>query len=267
MQTGYQGVTTLTKGLTYDGGMYEWYYALAEDIETEPLLGVNQELVTEPTLKAGKTWYGPVRVPDNSLGFIENQEKVKAGIYYKQKVDGYQPGDGRGNRIVLENMAHHRFIVVGKQRSGGFFLYIGSVESPLEFDHNYDGGKGYLTTSKTVFSFSGDSLQKALILPSFLGQTSTPAPGDVAPGGSSGTGDTSNQTETIPFVGTNVVTIGWNAGRKALFGNFPLIQVWFKDGSIYTLSSVPITCDAPPPATTLFTIDLTGVAEGFVQIK
>lgn len=267
MQTGYTGLTTLYRNLSYDGGFCEWYYIPKEDIAVWPSLNTAQELSAEPTLGAGKSWYGPVKVPNNTVGFTETIDRQKPGHYYKQKVDGSQPGDSRSNRVILENMPYHQYIVAGKVRAGGYWVILGNPESGLVFDINSDTGRGAAASPKNTISFTGESLVKALILPSFGGQPSTPAPDDPGstPGG--GTTDGPNKSETIPFTGVSEVTINWNDTRKDLFGNFPLIQVWFKDGSIYSLAQVPITCYADPPDTTFFTVYLTGVSEGFIQIK
>jgi hypothetical protein len=269
MQTGYSGINTFYSGLQYDGGFVEWYYIPKEKIAVWPSLKNNQELDAEPQLVGGATWYGPVKVPQSTVGFIETQERSSAGPFYKIAVEGIQPGEGRENRIILENMPYYEFIVVGKLRAGGFWVMIGNKESGLQFDHKSDNGKGFFNAAKNEFSFIGEAIHKALILPSFILQPSTPSPDapDVDPGGG-GSGDTTtNSTETIEFNNTDSVVIPWTNERKASFGIFPLIQVWFDDGLKFSIANVPIICDQAPPLTTSFTIDLTGVGSGFIQIK
>lgn len=267
MQTGYSGLNTLYSGLQYDGGFLEWYYIPKEKISVWPTLKNNQELENEPQLVGGASWYGPVKVPQSTVGFVENQDLAPAGPFYKIMVEGIHFGEGRQNRVILENMPYHEFIVVGKLRAGGFWVMIGNKECGLQFGHKSDNGKGYFNTTKNEIAFSGEYIHKALILPSFELSPSTPSPGapEVDPGGA--IGDGANVTETIDFETTDSVVIPWTAERKAVFGNFPLIQVWFDDGLKFSLANVPITCDQAPPLTTSFTIDLTGIGSGFIQIK
>lgn len=267
MQTGYSGLNTLYSGLLYDGGFVEWYYIPKEKISVWPALKNNQELVDEPQLVGGASWFGPVKVPQSTVGFTEIQDLSPAGPFYKIQVEGIQFGEGRENRVILENMPYHEYIVVGKLRAGGFWILLGNKECGLQFGHKFDTGKGYFNTTKNELAFSGESIHKGLILPSFELSPSTPSPGlpEVDPGAPAGDG--ANQTETIEFTGTGAVVIPWTTDRKAAFGNFPLIQVWFDDGTHFSLANVPIICDQAPPLTTSFTIDLTGFGNGFIQIK
>lgn len=267
MQTGYAGLNTLYSGLLYDGGFVEWYYIPKEKISVWPSLKNNQELAEEPQLVFGASWYGPVKVPQSTVGFSETLDRNAAGPFYKILVEGIQFGEGRENRVILENMPYHEFIIVGKLRAGGFWVMIGNKESGLDFGHKTDNGKGYFNTSKNEIAFSGESIQKALILPSFGLAPSTPSPGFPGADPGSPSGDSSNQTETIPFSNTDSVLIPWTNDRKNAFGNFPLIQVWFNDSGYFSIANVPIRCDQAPPLTTSFTIDLTGVGSGFIQIK
>lgn len=270
LQSGYTGITAFTKGLLYDAGWCEFYFTPVENIDQWPtVLPLTQELDGEPTLKVGTSWYGPIIIANPQLGFKETQEKAAAGIYYKAQIDGFYPGDGRASRINLENMPYHRYAIVGKQRAGGMFLLLGGADCGLDFNHNYSTGRGN-NLALTEFSFSGELLNKAMVLPSFGSQTSTPMPGYTPPSGGSGGGGstpTFNQTEIIEFTNQTSLTILWNSTRKAKFGSFPIIEVWFKDGLVYTLANIPITVDAAPPDTAMFSIDLTGSSDGFVVIK
>lgn len=267
MQTGYSGLNTLYSGLLYDGGFVEWYYIPKEKISVWPALKNNQELDAEPQLVFGAAWHGPVKVPQSTVGFSEIQDQSPAGPFYKIQVEGIQFGEGRENRVILDNMAYHEFIVVGKLRAGGFWIMLGNKECGLQFGHKTDNGKGYFNTSKNELAFAGESINKGLILPSFGMAPSTPSPGSPGSGSGAPSGGAANQTETIIFSGTGSVVIPWTSERKAAFGNFPLIQVWFNDSTHYSLANVPIICDYAPPATTSFTIDLTGFSSGFIQIK
>jgi hypothetical protein len=272
LQSGYKGVSAFTKGLIYEAGWCEFYYTPIENIDIWPTLSpLTQELNGEPILKAGTSWYGPINIANQQLGYKESQEKSTAGVYYKIQLDGFYPGDGRASRVNLENMPYHRFVIVGKQRAGGIFLLIGSPDGGLDFSHNFLTGRGN-TATISDFIFSGDLLNKAFVLPSFGSQTSTPMPGDTGggsggTGGTGGTGDIPNNYEIITFTDQASMSIYWTDARKLLFGNMPIIEVWFFDGLYYQLANIPIKVDALPPSISVITIDFTGITSGFILIK
>lgn len=265
-QNGITSIHGLNRGLPYQGGLCKWWYVPVSDVaQWYPVSLITQKIETEPLLKTGKTWYGPIRVPDKKLGWEESQEPSKAGIFYRQKVSGFHPGDNGTSRINLQNIPYYKYAIVGKLRAGGQYILIGSRYSPLSFDHTFKssdtGGDG---TAGSSFTFVGDSAVKALLLTSFMGGTSDPD---------------FNQTytpilnprpmEQINFVNVSQVMLSWNAGRIASFGTFPLIEVWVNDGinPIYLDGTASITVDVPPPGTTVFTINLSGPTSGFIIIK
>lgn len=267
--TGYKGITTLSTNLPYYGGFCKWYYIPREYILAWPAIdATTQYLAAEPILKAQRSWFGPVQVPNDQLGFEEPMTRSGAGIYYKQKVSGFYPGDNGPSRINLENMPYHEYVVVGKQRAGGLFLVLGNDQEGMSFDADYKGGTGGKQTAGANFSFTLDSLNKGFILPSFQGINTIP-PVDGGAGGSSGPSAAGvNAKEIIEFNGESVLPIGWTDARKNTFGAFPEIQVWMKrdDNTGYDIARVPISVDKKPPDTTVFTVYLTGPAYGFVVI-
>lgn len=265
-QTGYSGITTLSANLPYEGGFCRWWYIPVQDVAFWPSINPQTGyLVGEPVLKAGKAWFGPVSVPNSKLGYKETQEKAKPGIFYKQQIEGIYPGDSPASRVNLENMAHYRFVAVGKLRAGGMHLLIGSEESWLEFDHEFTTNHD-AATAKIVFA--GETVQKALVLTEFNAASAIPPPDGSTGGDPSPTPGGANDVEVIGFTESDNITVQWNSLRSSRFGSFPLIEVWTKEAGIYTLNSiVDITIDAPPPAQSLFNISLTGPATGFIVVK
>lgn len=266
-QTGYTGITSFTKDLIYDAGWCEFYYTPIENIDQWPsVLPLTQELSGEPILKAGASWFGPILVANQQLGYKEDQQRTAAGIFYKIQVDGFYPGDGRASRVNISNMPFHRYALVGKQRAGGMFVLLGAPDSGYDFNHNFQTGRGN-PAAITEFIFSGDALSKPMILPSFGSQTSTPMPGYTPPVGGGGGGTYTPTPEIISFTAQPSISIAWNSARKLLFGSMPVIEVWFLQGLYYQLANIPITVDAPPPDTSVFNIDFGGITDGFIVIK
>lgn len=231
-----------------------------------PIDPLTQYLSGEPTLAEGKTWKGPIIVPNDQLGFQEQMQRNRAGIYYKQKVTGFYPGDGAASRINIENMPYSQYIIVGKVRAGGFFMVLGGRTNALDFATDFNQGT-HSDAAGHDFSFIGESVNKGLVLMSFSGMPATPPPDWEGSGGSGGSGTDKNQTEIITFTDAETVEIDWNSTRINKFGSFPLIEVWFLTDGVLQLANTPITCDAIPPDTTLITVNNAGPATGFVVIK
>lgn len=266
-QTGYKGVTTLSAGLPFNGGFCKWWYAKREDILAWPAIDpLTQFLSAEPSLKPGCTWYGPVKVPDGSLGFEEPTKRSGAGIYYQQKVSGFHPGDDAFSRNNIANMQYHEFVVVGLKRAGGFFLVLGHKDKGFLFNHDYSSGKGRKSTAGSDIAFTLQSINNGLVLESFSMSPATPPPSYFTATGTV-VGD-ANASEIIPFTDADAtVDIIWNSVRRAAFGDMPLIEVWqINPGGDATLFNTTISVDAAPPANTSFTVYLPGIA-GFVVIK
>lgn len=263
-QTGYLGYTTFSKGLPYNGGFCKWWYIAKEAITSFPAINpVTQYLAAEPAVS--EPWRGPVRVPQDQLGFAETLKRNSIGLYYQEKVSGYYPGVDPASWINLENMAYHEFVIVGKLRAGGMHLVIGNDQYGLILDAAFESAGN--ASAGTTFSFSGDLLNKALVLPSFTGTNV------ILPPGTTGTGttpipDDMREPEIFPFDQETQITIEWDATRKLRFGAFPVVEVWYnEDGALRLNPNAAITVDAFPPNTTLFTVALNAPGPGIVMIK
>jgi hypothetical protein len=264
-QTGYKGIAAFASGLPFNGGFCKWYYTPRENLLAMPVVDpVTQWLVTEPELIEGAGWYGPVCVPDDQLGFEEISTRTTAGLYYKQRAYGFHPGDNGNSRINLENLPYYEFVVVGKLRAGGLWLVLGTDKLGLQLDADFKSGDGAINTAGNQFAFSISSVSRALILPSFLGNNTTPP----ADGGGSTDNTVANQTEIIYFADVSSVDVTWTGSRAARFGAFPEIEVWFNnDTGGSNIAWVPITVDAPAPAQTQFTIYNGSNQSGFIILK
>lgn len=264
-QTSYLGIVPLHRNTDYAGGFCQFFYIPVEDIDVFPRISsVSQQLTAEPSLKAGKTWFGPIKVPRDKLGFTEVPKRTKAGPYYEIKFTGVQLGDSANSRINLENMPYHRYLVAAKVRAGGYYVLIGSPDSFLQFVADYNSGAGPADTAQSQISFSTEQISKALILPSFTADSTAPSPGgDDDPIDE----EAMNKKEIIPFVNQATINIPWTATRQANFGNYPIIQVWILDGDEYYLHTAgEILPDQPAPAFTELTIRLGGNPTGFIVI-
>jgi len=265
-QNGIIGIRGFHRGLPYLGGFCQWWFIPAAHVATfYPVSLITQKMETEPLLKAGKNWMGPIRVPDKKLGWEESQERSKAGIFYRHKVSGFHAGDNGASRINLQNMAYPTYCIVGKLRAGGQYILIGNKYSGLSFDHTFKSGdNGSDGTAGSSFTFTGECSIKAVVLPTFLGGESDAdftyqPPVTLNP----------RPMEVINFTNVSQVIVSWNAGRIANFGHFPLIEVWIDDGinPIYLDGTASISVDAAPPSQTAFTINLSGPVSGFIILK
>lgn len=258
-QTAYKGITTIPRLTDYIGGICQWWYTAVENIDEWPVIDpLTQEYLTAPTLVEGASWLGPVRVPNSKLGFDEKEKRTAAGRYFEISIEAFHPGDERASRVNMQNMGYHRYIIVAKQRSGGFYLLFGTPNSPLTFLNNYNSGKGANATPGSEFEFKTEIKHKTPGLAEFDDDISTPPNSSVM-----------NDSEIIPFADVDEVTVEWNTTRKNRFGSFPEIEVWIDEspgGEIYKENS-NIRVDAAPPATTQFTIHLTGNATGWIVLK
>lgn len=265
-QTGIAGITTFSKAIPYTGGCCSLWYTPWQNILAWPGINpVTQVLDAEPSLKPGTNWYGPVAIPRSEIGFKEAQENSKAGAFYKQVVEGYYPGDDPLSRVNLENMAFYRYVVVLKMRAGGMHLLLGSLDSWMDFDSDFTSV--YDEASASKIAFSGESISKAFILPSF-----SPSSYVLPPGPEEGetvvTAGGANDVEYIPFTAVSTVSFAWNASRINRFGTFPLIEVWvMRDGVLTYNPVVSITTDANPPAQTVFNINMVEAETGVIIIK
>lgn len=264
-QSSFTGLKALHRNSTYWGGFCKFWYIPVESIGTFPRVNaLNQWLVDEPTLINGSTWYGPIIVPKDRLGFTETPKRSKPGIIYDYKVEGLHIGDSPESRVNLENMAHHKYLVVGKVRAGGFYMLIGTVDSPCKFDAEYKSGVSGETAGSS-FIFSTSHISKAYIMPAFIAAAEASGVGGEGDEGD----ETMNNKEIIPFVNELAVSIPWTPTRQSRFGSFPIVEVWMDDGvnPPYINMGADIIVDQPPPAFTQMDVTIGGGgASGFIVI-
>lgn len=167
--TRYQNLQTIASTTDpFIGGFCSWWYTLRENVLQWPEVNpVTQKLSDEPILKAGKAWYGPVNVPDTSVGYTETQEVDRSGLYYKQRVTGIIPGNDAASHINLQNLTYHQFIIIGKVRAGGFFLMVGGRYAGMRLDHETTTGDGQPGAPGTKLAFTTQSAFKAKVLSQF----------------------------------------------------------------------------------------------------
>lgn len=265
-QTAFTGIKPLQRNTSYIGGFCRFYYLPVQGCAVFPRVNsVNQQLVDEPGLAPGYSWFGPIIVPNDKLGFSEGFERVKAGSYYKYKMEGVHIGDSVESRVNIQNMTFHKYLVVGKVRAGGFYMLIGTVDSPCRFDPDYSTGNGPADTAKTNIVFSTEHIDKAYILPSFNADVLAPGNGS---NGNGGNGNMSNQREIIYYNNQSLVNIPWTPTRQGKFGNMPLVETWIDDGENPPFLSFggSIECDQQPPAMTEINVRIGQAASGFIVL-
>lgn len=159
-QTGYKGISKLSINTGYIGGMCKWWYTPVENILTWPAIDpLTQHAKHKPAIKDGSFWYGPVTASNRQLGFDEKQKDGMPGNYYEWKVEGQCPGD---DRINLQNLPFHKYIILGVARTGNFWYLIGTQFSPLDFVHSINTGKHWTDDVITKLLFEGENRNKAL---------------------------------------------------------------------------------------------------------
>jgi len=168
-QTAYRPLVALSKAMpSYTGGICKLWHVPIQDILEFPVINPQtQMLVGSPILKANKTWYGPVNIPDNKRGWKETQDRNKPGIWFKQQVTGFVPGNSHEVHINIQNLMHHQHVVVGKLRQSGMYIVLGNDICGLLLDHETGSGDGANETPGTKISFQGESICKALLMPTF----------------------------------------------------------------------------------------------------
>lgn len=264
-QTSYKGIEPLQRNIHYMGGFCRFWYIPVEDADVFPRINsTTQYLTAEVSLKAGKAWYGPIVVPRDKIGYVEDFKTSKAGPYYQIKVEGTHVGESRESRVNLENMPYHRYLVVGKVRAGGHYHLIGTIKSPCQFAGIFKLGHGRAETAQTLISFTVEHISKAYVLPSFDSDTIGPADG----GGEDENNPCVNKKEIIPFVNQPTINIPWTDTRLGKFGTFPVIDVYIQEDGEVPIRAMggSIEADQPPPAFTELSVKLGGNPSGFIVI-
>jgi len=262
-QTAYSPLQTIGRvNVPYVGGICKWWYIPTEDIASFPAVNpVAQLLIGEPVLQPGKFWYGPVKVTDKQLGWEEDQQRSKAGIFYKQKIAGFIPGLNANSHINLHNHAYHQFCIVAKIRAGGYFIVLGNEETGMDLDANSTSGTGAMEAPGSRFSFTTESINKALILPAFTPFTGNMPELSIYPVNQPGM-----EPELLFFTNTSSVNFPYDANRRSKYGNFPSIEVWIDDAVQIYQAYPEILVDMPAPNQTQFTINIAGPISGFIKI-
>lgn len=252
--------------MPYDGGLCKFWFIPREEILHIPNISpVDQYLITEITLLPGKVWRGPVPVPENEKGLTVTQEISKAGHFYKIKLLCNLPGDLPESDVNLENMPYHEYVIVGKQRAGGFYKVIGNKDEGAFFDQEFNTGGGAPTAANagSKLAFTQEQFYRPLILREFSGDQSN----YIFPPNFGGAG-TTNDFEIIFINNEANKAVSWTPARQAKFGMFPIVETWLRDATgTYYLAAVQPFIDAPPPGMTLMSFDFGGNVTGFIIIK
>ncbi len=225
--TAYKPLQSIGKSLApYVGGICSWWYVPIQYLDGFPAVDtLTQMLLSEPALKAGKNWYGPVNIVNKELGYIQVQTKTAAGPLWKRKVTGFLQGNDSASHINMSNLAYHQLCIVAKLRAGGFFIIIGNNEAGLSLVNEFDTGNGQMDTPGSKLSFVDEAKHSAMVLPSFDGIDSQPPPG----------GETITITvhdmEEFYMSLLGDTAIEWTSDLQTRFGNFPTIECWADDGA------------------------------------
>gem|GEM_PF-2614730 len=253
--TAYLPLSTIGQtGSTYEGGVSKWWYTPIENLEGFPMVDPNtQQLTDAPRLKSGASWYGPVNIPTYEVGYEEPDAISAAGIYYKQKLVGSMPGANSQAHINLRNLSQKQLCVIAKLRAGGFYIVLGNDEFGMILSTQFSTTIGVKDTPATKLMLTLDSINKAMVLPSFYDDNSIPPNiGTVIMGG--GNVSTSTPSLEINFNATGDTLIYWTSTLATTYGDFPTIEVWAwnNDNNHYYKANIPIDSVGNPP--TQFTV-------------
>lgn len=242
--TEYKALQTIGKSYEpYIGGITKWWYTPIENLNEFPVINpATQKLISEPVLKVGKQWYGPVNVPDRQLGWEEQMNRSVAGRFYKQRIQSFFPGNYAGSHINIGNLVAHEVCIVAKLRAGGFFIVLGNDQSGLDLDDSTSSGSGSTDVPGSKLMFSMDTKDKALVLDTFLGEGSIPPP-------IFGINITRSDMETIAFNPIGDTVVEWTGDLIARFGQFPTIEIWAKEAVTgnYYKANIGIDAVGDPP--------------------
>ena len=232
--TAYLPLATIGQtGSTYEGGVCKWWYTPIENMIGFPDINpTTQQLKDSPRLKPGASWYGPVNIPTYEVGYEEQDNMSAAGIYYKQKLVGNMPGANSAAHINIRNLSQKQLCVVAKLRAGGFYIVMGTDEFGMILNTQFSTTVGVKDTPGTKIMLTLDSINKAMVLPSFYDDNSIP-----------------------PSIGTVIVDatgdtiIYWTSTLATAYGNFPTIEVWAwdNDNNHYYKANIPIDSIGDPP--------------------
>ena len=152
----------------YLGGFTKLWFVPREWLDGFPELNpLTQVLATEPPLLAGKNWLGEIQVANELIGYEEISTLTTAGNFYKRKVSFSENGLSSTNHLNIGNLMGYELCVVGLVRSGNFFVVIGNDKAGLKIESNESTGNGPLGMPSTKIVLSDESIDKAIVLPSF----------------------------------------------------------------------------------------------------
>lgn len=158
---------------SYLGGFCKFWYTPIQNLNGFPAINpARQFLKVEPALKTGCTWYGPVDVPNNDLGFDQQTARSGAGTFFKRKIQGLIPGIDALTYTNTHNMLPHQLCVVGQLRSSNIFLVVGNNLAGLDLDIVDTIGVGIAQLPSTKLTFTDESITGAMLLASFSGSNS-----------------------------------------------------------------------------------------------
>lgn len=248
----------------YVGGFSKWYYTFIECINNFPDIDQRtQYMSAEPTLLPGCTWFGPVTVPKNLVGFTENSVQGKAGRSWKTKLLVSVAGSNMNVDVNLDNIIHHQLCAVGKLRSGGYWKLIGGKKYGLTVDVETDSGIGNKAFMNKL-TLTMDSRFRGPVLETFSGDNSQPA--TLPPGIS----QTIYKPDSMDFdmnenasVNGGDTVINWTEEYISRFGLFPTIESWIKNGDGFEQANISILAQGDPPTAYIIR---NGGAAGIVKI-
>lgn len=169
INTPFQPIVSFSSTNTfYLGGFTKIWFAPREWLDGFPELNpLTQVLATEPPLLTGKTWLGAIQVAEDLIGYEEISTLATAGNFYKRKVSFSENGLSASNHLNIGNLMGYELCVVGLVRSGNFFVVIGNDKAGLKMETNESTGNGPLGMPSTKIVLSDESIDKAIVLPSF----------------------------------------------------------------------------------------------------
>ena len=152
----------------YLGGFSKLWFVPREWLDGFPELNpLTQVLSSEPTLLVGKSWLSASQVANELMGYEETSNLTTAGNFYKRKVSFSENGLSATNHLNIGNLLGYEFCVVGLVRSGNFFMVIGNDKAGLKMEVTESTGNGPLGMPNTKIVLSDESVDRAMVLPSF----------------------------------------------------------------------------------------------------
>ena len=153
---------------SYLGGLQKIWFVPREYLNGFPELNpLTQELASEPALLAGKSWFGPLEITPDFVGYEEVSAVAAAGHCYKRKVTFLEAGLAAVNFINISNLIDYEFCIVGLVRSGAFYIVVGNDHAGLKLDLNASTGEGPLGKATSKLVLADENKDRAIVLPSF----------------------------------------------------------------------------------------------------